>query len=185
MKTSSIVAITAAGVLGAAVVAGGAAAAATTIVGHDRHGQPPAGSPTDDRGPERPGMGDRGPGRGGPGPGMGDHGPGMGDHGPGRGGPGRPEGDVLHGELVVERPDGGVVTLRLQEGEATAVSATSITVASADGFTATYAISAETEQERGRAEDTPAQVGDEVHVRATVEGTAVTAEDIHAMPPRD
>lgn len=166
MKTSSIVAITAAGVLGVAVVAGGAAAAATTIVGHDRNGQPPAGSPTDDRGPERPGMGDRGPG--------------MGDHGPGR-----PEGDVLHGELVVERPDGGVVTLRLQEGEATAVSATSITVASADGFTATYSISAETEQERGRAEDTPAQVGDEVHVRATVEGTAVTAEDIHAMPPRD
>ena len=171
MKTSSIVAITAAGLLGVAVVAGGAAAAATTIVGHDRNGQPPAGSPTDDRGPERPGMGDRGPG--------------MGDHGPGRGGPGRPEGDVLHGELVVERPDGGVVTLRLQEGEATAVSATSITVASADGFTATYSISAETEQERGRAEDTPAQVGDEVHVRATVEGTAVTAEDIHAMPPRD
>ena len=171
MKTSSIVAITAAGVLGVAVVAGGAAAAATTIVGHDRHGQPPAGSPTDDRGPERPGMGD--------------HGPGMGDHGPGRGGPGRPEGDVLHGELVVERPEGGVVTLRLQEGEATAVSATSITVTSADGFTATYAITAATEQERGRAEDTPAQVGDEVHVRARVEGTAVTAEDIHAMPPRD
>ncbi|MFM7596894.1 MAG: hypothetical protein ACKO70_00735 [Actinomycetota bacterium] len=178
MKTSSIVAITAAGVLGVAVVAGGAAAAATTIVGHDRNGQPPAGSPTDDRGPERPGMGDRGPS-------MGEHGPGRGGPCRGRGGPGRPEGDVLHGELVVERPDGGVVTLRLQEGEATAVSATSITLASADGFTATYSISAETEQERGRAEDTPAQVGDEVHVRATVEGTAVTAEDIHAMPPRD
>ncbi|MBM3688680.1 MAG: hypothetical protein FJW80_03310 [Actinobacteria bacterium] len=178
MKTSRIVVISAAGVLGVAVLAGGAAAAAATMVALGQHGQPPVGSPTDDRRPERPGMGDPGPGRG-------CHGPGRGRPGPGRGRPGRPGGDVLHGELVVERPDGPVVTLRLQEGQATAVSATSITVASTDGFTATYAITAATEQERGRAEDTPAQVGDEVHVRATVEGTAVTAEDIHAMPPRD
>ena len=181
MKTFSIVAITAAGVLGVAALAGGVAAAAATLSGHDqaghdqaRQGQSQPAEPRADGRPDRPG------------PGMGDHGPGMGDHGPGMGdhGPGRPEGVVLHGEMVVERPDGAVVTLRMQEGEATAVSATSITVRSTDGFTATYAITGETEQERGRSEDTQAQVGDAVHVRATVEGSTVTADDIHAMEPR-
>ena len=172
MKTSSIIAITAAGVVGVAAIGGAAVAAAGTISVHDR-------GPVGERGP---GMGERGPG----GP-MGERGPGgaMGERGPGMGerGPGGPMGDVLHGEAVVEQPDGTLVTVRMQEGEATAVSATSITLVSTDGFTATYVITADTDQERDRTEGSPAQVGDTVHVRATVDGSAVTADAVHALSP--
>lgn len=90
-------------------------------------------------------------------------------------------GDVLHGQLVVEQPDGKVVTEQVQEGEVTAVSATSISVKSTDGFTATYVINADTRLERDHADGTAAQVGDTVHVRGTVEGGTVTAEDVDAM----
>ena len=175
MKTSSIIAITAASTLGVAALAGAAVATAATQSAKDPQRQ---GQPVEARGP---GMGDHGPGM--RGPGMGDHGPGMGDHRPGMRGPGGPMGDVLHGEMVVEQQDGAIITVRVQEGKATAVSATSITVASSDGFTSTYAITADTEQERDRAEGTSAKVGDTVHVRATVEGATATADDVHALSP--
>ena len=173
MKTSSIIAITTASTLGVAALAGAAVAAAATHSANDPQRQGQSSGP-----------GDHGPGMGGPG----DHGPGMRGHGGpggpgGPGGRGGPMGDVLHGEMVVEQPDGAIVTVRMQEGTATAVSATSITIASTDGFTATYAITADTEQERDRTEGAAAKVGDSVHVRATAEGTTATADDIHALSP--
>jgi len=85
--------------------------------------------------------------------------------------------------MVVEEEDGSIVTVRLQEGEVTAASPTSISVRSTDGFTSTYAITAQTDQERDRDHAASAQVGDTVHVRATVEGTTATADDIHALSP--
>lgn len=68
-----------------------------------------------------------------PGDGAG-HGPGGGIGGPGMRG-------ALHGELTVPRTDGtGTQVVLVQSGTVTAVSKTSLSVKSTDGFTATYAI---------------------------------------------
>ena len=191
MKTSRIIGIAAAATLAAAAVTGAAVATAATHSKNSQQsqdskpGQPQARDGSGQQGPDRDGP--RGPG--GPMGGPGDHGPmgGPGDHGPGgpMGGPGDhgPMGDVLHGQLVVQEPDGSVVTEQVQEGEVTAVSATSISVKSSDGFTATYVINADTRLERDHADGTAAQVGDAVHVHGTVDGSTVTAEDVDAMSP--
>ncbi len=89
---------------------------------------------------------------------------------------------MLHGEGVVETADGTYTTVRMQEGEVTAASATSLTVQSADGYTSTYVINSDTELERDRAEGAP-EVGDIVHVRAEVTGATATAEHVHALSP--
>jgi type VI secretion system secreted protein VgrG len=49
----------------------------------------------------------------------------------------------LHGSFVVEDPDGGYQTVLSQHGTPTAVSDSSITVRSADGFVATYRLTDE------------------------------------------
>jgi hypothetical protein len=75
---------------------------------------------------------------------------------------------VLHGEVTVKAGDGTKV-VDLQRGKLTAASATAITVASTDGFTATYAVTSTTAVHEARqtvAASTLA-VGDEVFVRAT------------------
>jgi hypothetical protein len=51
---------------------------------------------------------------------------------------------ALHGELVVPKAGGGFETVLVQRGRVTAVSAASISVKSADGFTATYDVTAAT-----------------------------------------
>jgi hypothetical protein len=89
---------------------------------------------------------------------------------------------MLHSEGVIEDAEGTFVTVRMQEGDVTAVSATSITVKSADGYTSTYVISDETTTERDGAEGAP-NVGDTVHVRATVTGGTATADVVHALSP--
>ena len=53
-------------------------------------------------------------------------------------------GAPLHGSYVVEDPDGGYRTLLSQRGEVTAVSSTSLTVRSDDGFTTTYRLTDDT-----------------------------------------
>ncbi len=53
-------------------------------------------------------------------------------------------GPVLHGQDTVRTRDGGFATILTHNGELTAVSPTSITVKSEDGFTQTYAITADT-----------------------------------------
>ena len=158
MTKGRIAAIVAAATLGAAAFTGAAVALAA-----DDTSSPSAG------GPSR-GMDGHGPGQ---------HGPGQ--HGPGQHGPG---GDMLHSEGVIEDADGNFITVRMQQGEATAVSATSITVVSADGYSATYAIDAETIIER-HGEDGALQVGDSVHVRAVVEAGTAQAQVIHALSPED
>ena len=73
-------------------------------------------------------------------------------------------GNVEHGEFTVE-DNGKTTVMTLQRGEVTKASSTSITVKSADNFSATYAIGADT---RGRA--TTVQVGDSVLVVAEKTG---------------
>lgn len=111
-----------------------------------------------------------------------DHRPGP-PHRPGHGGPiGGPFGELLHGELVVER-DGEAVNLQVHSGEVTAASATSVTVESSDGFTATYTLDADTRLgPPGRDDDSP-EVGDTVHVVADAD--TLVAEAVMTPPARD
>lgn len=171
MTKGRIAAIVAAATLGAAAFTGAAVALAA-----DDTTSPSAGAPS--RGMDGHGPGEHRPGAQGPGQrGPGEHGPG--EHGPGQHGPG---GDMLHSEGVIEDAEGNFITVRMQQGEATAVSATSITVSSADGYSATYAIDAETILER-HGEDGAPQVGDSVHVRAVVEAGTAQAQVIHSLSP--
>lgn len=133
-------------------------------------------------------------GRGGDGRGMdgmrGRHdGPGGGMHG--MRGPG-PLGEALHGELVVKADDGTISTVRQVRGTVTAVNATSITVEAEDGYTGTFAITADTEVRVGlpqRGAEAQAStstisdvaVGDVAHVHGTVSGSTATASHVMAM----
>src|SRR5947208_488368 len=73
----------------------------------------------------------------------GPRGPGQGMR-PGFGGPGRPGFGMamggIHGEFTTRAPGGGYQTVATQRGEATAVSSSSITVKSEDGFSRTYTV---------------------------------------------
>ncbi len=86
--------------------------------------------------------------------------------------------DVLHGSLTVASGTGTKV-VDLQRGEVTAASATSLTVRSTDGFTATYAVSDTTTVRRDRQDATGSDlvVGDTVMVRAS----AGSAEVVRAL----
>lgn len=91
-------------------------------------------------------------------------------------------GAALHGELVVEDLSGDVVTMTMQRGEVTQVSASSISLESADGFTATYAIDADTMVRSPDADDpsdglTGIEVGDDVHVVGQDDG-GLTAQAV-------
>ena len=125
--------------------------------------------------PDGPG-GPGGHGLGGPGP----------FGGPGGRGPGGPDGQLLHGEEVVQQGT-KVVTIEEQAGKVTAVSATSITVKSTDGFTATYVVSVATKvgKDRAEAKISAVKVGDTVRIEATKAGSTVTADRIvDGVPPQ-
>ena len=109
-------------------------------------------------------------------------GPGPGGHGPGGHGPSK-LGQMLHGESVVELEDGTYVTQRMQVGDVTSVSETSLTVRSEDGFTETYVVGDETTLVRDQVTGTAASVGDVAHVRAIVTGTTITADVVMALSP--
>ena len=106
------------------------------------------------------------------------HGFGRGHHGPfggkffglggfgqfGRGGP-------LHGEFTIRKPDGnGFQTVAVQTGEVTAVSPSSITVKSEDGFSRTYSVDENTVVGAGRDGIGTVKTGDTVRVAGVVEG---------------
>ena len=189
MTKPRIAAIIAAATLGAAAFTGAAVALAANDTpspsasesAPSRDGEGPRGmdgqGPRQDRPAGHAGQRDHGP-REGHGPR--EHGPsGPGSHGPGSHGPG---GGMLHSEGVIEDDEGAFVTVRMQQGEVTAVSATSITVTSADGYAGTYVITDETVVERNGEEVAPA-VGDTAHVRATMTGSTATADMVHALSP--
>ncbi|SEP46068.1 hypothetical protein [Amycolatopsis saalfeldensis] len=98
-------------------------------------------------------------------------GPGSGQFG-GRGAPGGAAtlSTALHGEFVTAGTSGGYVTEFLQKGKVTALSATSLTAQSADGFTKVYTIDATTA--------TGVTNGEEVTIVATTSGSTATATSI-------
>lgn len=101
-----------------------------------------------------------------------------------RGGPGMGHGmglrGALHGELVVPKGT-GFQTVDVQRGEVTAVSATSLTVKSADGFTKSYVLTPRTIVEAGRDGITTVKVGEKVGVLATVAGNVATATHVRDL----
>lgn len=95
-------------------------------------------------------------------------------------GPGGPGGlgGVLHAQATVPAPGGGYQTIDTQRGTVTAVSASSITLKSADGFTASYAVRPATQVNAQAAGIGAVKTGDTVQVTATVSGSAATASSI-------
>ena len=110
----------------------------------------------------------------GPGPGRWGHrGPG------GHGGPGGFGKGAIHGEFTVKNGDDGYRTLATQRGEVTAVSSSSITVKSEDGFSRSYTVNDDTLVNAGNDGIEDVKDGDTVHVTAVVEDGKARAVDIH------
>jgi hypothetical protein len=85
-------------------------------------------------------------------------------------------GGGIHGEFTAPDPDGGYQRLASQVGEVTTVSASSITVKSADGFSRTYAVDSNTVVRAGTATAISGVAkGDTVHIVAEVSGSAFKA----------
>ena len=93
--------------------------------------------------------------------------------------------DVLHGDLVVRKADGGVATVRVQQGSVTTSSTTALTVRSEDGYAAAYVLTSATVIRRDGATVTGAGLkpDDVVQVAATVAGGSATATRVRALSP--
>lgn len=91
---------------------------------------------------------------------------------------------VEHGEVTLSTKQGDKV-VDLQRGTVTAVSATSVTVRSTDGFTATYTVGSGTKVRKDKAASTIGNVadGDRVRVVATKTGNTDTATRIGDAGP--
>jgi hypothetical protein len=103
------------------------------------------------------------------------------DGGPGKGmgmGMGMGGGFAIHGSFVTPKQGGGYQTVDTQRGTVTGVSATSITVTSVDGFTATYTVSATTRVHAQRDGIASVKTGDEVGVTAVENGSEKKAVSI-------
>jgi hypothetical protein len=87
-------------------------------------------------------------------------------------------GGVVHGQLTVPKSGGGYQTEDLQRGTVTAVTSGSISVRSADGFTATYVVSGKTLVDAQAAGIGSVKKGDTVFVTATVSGSTATAVSV-------
>jgi hypothetical protein len=87
-------------------------------------------------------------------------------------------GGVIHGQVTEPKSGGGYQTVDVQRGTVTAVSSSSITVKSADGYTATYAVIGSTEVNAQAAGIGTVKDGDTVELTATVSGGTATAASI-------
>jgi hypothetical protein len=87
---------------------------------------------------------------------------------------------AIHGEFTTPAPDGqGFRTHATQMGEVTAVSKSSITVKSEDGFSRSYAVDEDTLVNAGRDGIDSIKTGDGVQITAVVEGD--TARAVHVV----
>jgi hypothetical protein len=97
-------------------------------------------------------------------------------------GPGVPSGlgpfGAIHGQFVTPKPGGGYQTIDTQRGTVTAVSSSSITVKSSDGYTRTYRVTSSTNVHARRAGIGSVKTGQTVSVLATVSGSSATATQI-------
>src|SRR5205085_4521696 len=85
----------------------------------------------------------------------------------------------LHGEFTIKKPDGsGYETVATQTGEVTAVSPSSITVKSEDGFSRTYSVDENTVVGSGRDGIGNVKTGDTVNVAGIVDAGKASAAAI-------
>ncbi len=87
-------------------------------------------------------------------------------------------GGAVHGQLTVPKSGGGYQTVDVQDGTVTAVSTGSVTVKSADGYTATYTVTSKTVVDAEAAGIGSVKKGDTIFVTATVSGSTATAANI-------
>ncbi|MDT7728597.1 MAG: hypothetical protein QOI21_5173 [Actinomycetota bacterium] len=80
--------------------------------------------------------------------------------------------NALHGDFVVADGKGGYATERLQTGDVTAISATSISLTSKDGYAQVYTIDATTQK------TSEPKTGESVTVVAKVSGDTATATSV-------
>ncbi|HEX7168136.1 MAG TPA: hypothetical protein VF230_14250, partial [Acidimicrobiales bacterium] len=85
----------------------------------------------------------------------------------------------IHGEFTTRAPGGGFQTLATQHGDVTAVSASSLTVKSEDGFSRTYVVNDDTLVNAGDEGIADVEVGDKVHVMAVVKDGTASAVKVH------
>jgi hypothetical protein len=98
----------------------------------------------------------------------------------GFGGPGALGGlfGAVHGSAVVPKSGGGYQTIAFQNGKVTAVSSTSITLHSADGYSHSYRVTSSTLVNAQRDGIGSIKAGNQVIVTATVSGSTATATRI-------
>jgi hypothetical protein len=82
---------------------------------------------------------------------------------------------AVHGTVVVPKSGGGYQTIAFQNGKVTAVSGTSITLRSADGYSHTYQVTSSTMVNAQRDGIGSIKNGSQVMVDATVSGSHTTA----------
>jgi hypothetical protein len=88
---------------------------------------------------------------------------------------------ALHGQFVVPKSGGGYQTVDVQSGQVTAVSTTSITLKSRDGYTKTYVVASSTMVDAQRDGIGSVKAGNQVSVVATVSGATATATNVADM----
>jgi len=88
---------------------------------------------------------------------------------------------LIHGEFTEPKSGGGYQTIDVQVGTVTAVSGTSVTVKSADGYTVTYTVTSKTVVDAQAAGIGSVKKGDSIFVTATVSGSTPTAADIQDL----
>jgi hypothetical protein len=96
------------------------------------------------------------------------------------GGPGALGGlfGAVHGTAVVPKSGGGYQTIAFQNGKVTAVSSTSITLHSADGYSHSYRVTSSTIVNAQRDGIGSIKAGNQVIIIATVSGSTATATRI-------
>lgn len=85
---------------------------------------------------------------------------------------------AVHGQFVVPKSGGGYQTVDIQQGTVTAVSSTSITLKSADGFTKTYTVTSSTLVDAQRSGIGSVKAGNKAVIFATQSGAVATASRI-------
>jgi len=88
---------------------------------------------------------------------------------------------ALHGQFVVPKPGGGYQTVDVQTGQVTAVSSTSISLKSSDGFTKSYVVTGSTIVDAQRDGIGSIKVGNQASVQATVSGITATASGVEDL----
>lgn len=156
-----------AGVIAVGVLAGAGVAVAATSSPSPTPTPTPSSSASAK--PRLPGMPPKGAWRihGAPGP-----------FGPAFAGPGLLGGGLfgaVHGTVVVPKSGGGYQTIAFQNGKVTAVSGTSITLRSADGYSHTYQVTSSTMVNAQRDGIGSIKNGNQVMVDATASGSTTTA----------